>query len=1157
MAEFIHLHNHSHYSLLDGAATVDSLINAALKNKMQAVALTDHGVMFGTIEFFKKAKTADLKPIIGCEFYIVTYGSRFDKAIDSNRVKEGKGRGIYQHLVLLAKNFEGYKNLSKLTTLSHLEGFYYKPRIDLELLKKYSSGLIALSACPAGVVASEIVDGKIDVALKTAKIYKEIFGDDFYLEIQDHDMEKEKPIIENMPLIAKELGIKLVATNDIHYIKAEHAIAHNVLLLIPEASSNSPVDYKQLKYKTDQLYFKSADEMCRLFKNFPEAIKSTLEISEKIENFNILPSEPYLPKFVIPPDSGIETFDDYLDKLANDGIQKKYATVTPEIEQRLKHELSVIKKMKYSGYFLVVQDFINEARRMGILVGPGRGSAAGSLVSYALGIIDIDPLKYDLLFERFLNPDRVSRPDIDVDFADNKRDLVIKYVKEKYGEKTVAQIITFGTLSSKAVLKDVGRVLGIELSKLESITKLIPSIQGKVLDLDEAITTVPDLKWIKESNDPKIKELIEISLVLQGMNRNASMHASGVVIAPGDISDYVPLYATPQSQPMTQFYMNDLESVGLLKMDFLGLRTLTIIENTLKLIKENYGIEIDTNSIPEDDQKVFELFQKGNTIGIFQFESTGMQESLRKLKPTSINELVAMNALYRPGPMEMIDDFIKRKQGVQKIQYLHAKLEPILKETYGIIVYQEQVMKITSEIAGFTLVKADIMRHAMGKKDKDLMAKQKNEFIDGALKKGFTKKIAGDIFDMVEKFASYGFNKSHSVAYAVVAYKTAYLKTYYPAEYLSAMMSAEIGDTNYIVQLIEDARRLGIKVLPPDVNESVANFTVTNNGIRFGLSAIKNVGVGAVENIIKYRKNKRFSNIFDFCSCVDLHTVNKKTLEGLTMAGALDSFTGHRAQIFESIEKAIQFGQRQRGYESKGQSTLFAKQTTRETTIEYPALPEVEPWNELHKLSNEKKVLGFYVSGHPLSKYELEAEAFSTVNFNDSTSIRNGSQIRAFGIISTIKRTVDKNGKMMAFITLENFSGKVEVIVFSKIYEKVAPLLQADAILMVIGRADTTGDRLKILADEFVPIEQVRERFTKSVIISIDANKVEINIIEQLKKLFEKHKGKCSVFVEVDGLEESSPQVFRIDNKFCVAPTNEFFEKIYCVLGKKNIRISG
>ncbi|MBU1423202.1 MAG: DNA polymerase III subunit alpha [Bacteroidetes bacterium] len=1157
MAEFIHLHNHSHYSLLDGAATVDSLINAAIENKMPAVALTDHGVMFGTVEFFKKAKSAGLKPIIGCEFYIVTYGSRFDKVVDSKRVKEGKGRGIYQHLVLLAKNLEGYRNLSKLSTLSHLEGFYYKPRIDLELLRKYSSGLIALSACPAGVVASEIVDGKTDLAFKTAKIYKEIFKDDFYLELQDHGLEKEKPILENMPRIAKELGIKLVATNDIHYIKARHAIAHNVLLLIPEASGSSPVDYKQLKYKTDQLYFKSTDEMCLLFKDFPEAIKSTLEICAKIENFSILPSEPYLPKFVIPADSGADTFDDYLDKLAFEGLQKKYKTVTAEIEQRLKHELSVIKEMKYSGYFLVVQDFINEARRMGILVGPGRGSAAGSLVSYALGIIGIDPLKYDLLFERFLNPDRVSMPDIDVDFADDKRDLVIKYVKDKYGEKAVAQIITFGTLSSKAVLKDVGRVLGIELSLIESITKLIPSIQGKVLDLDEALTTVPDLKWVKESKDPKIKELIEISLVLQGMNRNASMHASGVVIAPGDISDYVPLYATPQSQPMTQFYMNDLESVGLLKMDFLGLRTLTIIDNALKLIRDNHGVEIDINSIPEDDQKVFELFQKGNTTGIFQFESTGMQESLRKLKPSSINELVAMNALYRPGPMEMIDNFIKQKQGVQKIQYLHPKLEPILKETYGVIVYQEQVMKITSEIAGFTLAKADIMRRAMGKKDKDLMAKQKDEFIDGAVKKGFTKKIAGDIFDMVEKFASYGFNKSHSVAYAVIAYKTAYLKTYYPAEYLSAMMSAEIGDTDYIVQLIEDARRLGIKVLPPDVNESVVNFAVTKNGIRFGLSAIKNVGVGAVENIIKARKNKNFTNIFDFCSRVDLRTVNKKTLEGLTMAGALDSFTGHRAQIFETIEKAIQFGQKQQSYESRGQSTLFATDRVKETAIEYPALPEVEPWSEIDKLTNEKKVLGFYVSGHPLSKYELEATAFSTVNFNESIDVRNGAPIKACGIISAIKKTVDRNGKMMAFVTLENFSGKGEVIVFSKIYEKVAPLLQLDAILMVIGRADTAGDRIKILADEFIPIEQARERFTKTVIISIDANKAEKNVVDKLQKILEKHKGKCSVLVEVNGLEESSPQVFRIDNRFRVAPTDDFFENIYGMFGKGSIRISG
>src|ERR1051326_5460449 len=776
MPEIIHLHNHSHFSLLDGAATIDGLVQSAVQNKMPAVALTDHGVMFGAIEFYKTAKKAGVKPILGCEVYIVTKGSRFDKEVNAQSVKEGRGRGIYHHLVLLAKNFSGYQNLIKLVSLGHTEGFYYKPRIDLELLRRYSGGLVALSACPSGVVSYHLVNDNAAEARATAVTFKEIFADDFYLEIQNHSLEKEKPILAGMPKLAKELGIKLIATNDVHYIKQDHAIAHNVMLLIPDASAASSTDYTQLRYQTDQIYFKSGAQMCELFKDYPQAISSTLEVAEKIEKFSIEPEKSYMPDFPIPPEAGVTTLEDYLDRLSREGLARRYNTITTEIENRLNHELSVIKRMGYAGYFLITLDFINAARKMGVMVGPGRGSAAGSLVSYALGITDIDPLKYDLLFERFLNPDRVSMPDIDIDFADDGREKVIEYVKNKYGVESVSQIITFGTLSSRAVLKDVGRVLGVPLSITESITKQIPVFQGRVTPIAEALETLPDLKWVKESKDEKIRELIKISLVLEGMNRNSSTHAAGVVIAPGPLADYVPLYKTPQTDLMTQYNMLDLEDAGLLKMDFLGLRTLTIVENALTLINENHGVELKLDSITEDDSKTFALFGKGHTTGVFQFESSGMTDWLRKLKPTSISDLTAMNALYRPGPMEMIGDFIRRKQGVQKIEYLHPKLEPILKETYGIIVYQEQVMKIASEVAGFSLAKADIMRRAMGKKDKELMAKQKTECISGAGSRSFTKKAAGDIFDMIEKFASYGFNKSHSVAYSVLAFQTAYLK---------------------------------------------------------------------------------------------------------------------------------------------------------------------------------------------------------------------------------------------------------------------------------------------------------------------------------------------------------------------------------------------
>ena len=703
MPEFIHLHNHSHYSLLDGAATIEGIVDATVENKMPAVALTDHGVMFGALEFYREAKKAGLKPIVGCEAYVVTKGSRFDKTLQSEKSSQGQGgRGIYHHILLLAKDQIGYRNLIKLCTLGHTEGFYYKPRIDAELLAQYKEGLVATSACPGGVVGAHLANGNLEEARAAAGVYKDIFGDDFYIEIQNHGMEVEKSILTHAPRLAKELGLKLVGTNDCHYLEPEHAIAHNIMLCIPDATSTNVPDYRTLRYNTDQLFFKSAQQMAAVFRDFPEAITSTLEIAEKC-NLELELKKNYMPRFPIPSDAGVATLEEYLDKLARKGLRRRYPDISVTIEQRLEHELAVIKRMGYAGYFLIVQDFINAARSMGVRVGPGRGSAAGSLVSYALGITDVDPLHFDLLFERFLNPDRVSMPDIDVDFADDKRDLVIKYVKDKYGENSVAQIVTFGTLSTRAVLKDVGRVLGIPLGMIDPITKQIPVVLGKVTPLSEALESVPELKSIKDGGDEKVKLMIEASLVLEGMNRNVSTHAAGIVIAPGEVSDYVPMYKTPQTDLMTQYNMKDLEEAGLLKMDFLGLRTLTVIEKALAMVKENHGVEIDLDLIPTDDRKSLDLFSKGQTIALFQFESSGMTDYLRKLKPTTIHDLVAMNALYRPGPMENIPDFIDRKHGRKRIEYVHPKLEPILKETYGIIVYQEQVIKIASEIGGLSL----------------------------------------------------------------------------------------------------------------------------------------------------------------------------------------------------------------------------------------------------------------------------------------------------------------------------------------------------------------------------------------------------------------------------------------------------------------------
>ena len=1156
MSEFIHLHNHSHYSLLDGAASIDGLVHAAVQNKMPAVALTDHGVMFGAIEFYRVAKKAKIKPIIGCEMYIVTKGSRFEKEVNAQSVKQGKGRGIYYHIVLLVKNLEGYRNLIKLCSYAHTEGFYYKPRIDLELLQKYRNGLIALSACPNGVVSYQLVNGHYDEARDSAAIFKAIFGEDFYLEIQNHFIEKEKPILESVPRIANELGIKLIATNDVHYIKQEHALAHNVLLMIPDASQSNTTDYKQLRYQTDQLYFKSAAEMNKIFADFPEAITSTLEVAEKVEVFGLEPEKPYMPEFPIPQDAGAATLEEYLERLAHVGMKKRYSTITTEIEDRLKHELSVINRMGYAGYFLITQDFINAARNMGVVVGPGRGSAAGSLVSYSLGITNVDPLKYDLLFERFLNPDRVSMPDIDIDFSDNKRDKVIEYVKNKYGADCVSQIITFGTLSSRAVLKDVGRVLGVPLSITESITKQIPVIQGKVTALAEVFENNPELSWVKESPDEKIQELISISLVLEGLNRNASTHAAGIVITPGPLLDYVPLYKTPQTEIMTQYNMVDLEKAGLLKMDFLGLRTLTVIENALKLIKQNHSVVIDLDKIPEDDLATFELFGKGRTIGVFQFESAGMQDWLRKLQPTSISDLVAMNALYRPGPMEMIGDFIDRKQGKKKIEYVHPKLEPVLNETYGVIVYQEQVIKLASEIAGLSLAKADMMRRAMGKKDKGLMAKQKNEFIEGALKNDFTKKIASEIFDMIEKFASYGFNKSHSVAYSVLAYQTAYLKAHYPAEFMAATISAEIGDTDYVVQLIEECRKMKLRVLPPDVNESDVQFVVTPHGLRFGLSAIKNVGVSAVENFIQTRiQQGKFENIFDFCRRVDLRLVNKKTLEGLIQSGAFDSVNPNRAQLFECIEKAIQFGQTSKGHLSRGQSSLFETGHRSGKVEVCPPMPNATAWSESEKLSREKAVLGFYVSGHPLRKYELDITSFVTAQFRDTAAVKSGTTVRCAGVISSIKKKVDKKGNMMAFITLEDFSGKGECIVFSDAYQKYQSFINSDAMIMVIGSAEQSGDNLRIIAREIIPLEKVRERFTRSIVLSIHADDIKEDTINMLREIVERHQGKYPCFFNITFHDDSRSQLYQ-STKYNVDPSEQFINEVENVIGASSVRIS-
>ncbi|HUI09690.1 MAG TPA: DNA polymerase III subunit alpha, partial [Bacteroidota bacterium] len=1041
-----------------------------------------------------------------------------------------------------------------LCTSAHLDGYYYKPRIDTEILREHAAGIVALSACAGGVVSAHLAAGRDDDAYEAARIYREIFGEDFYIEIQNHGIDREKTVREKAPRLARDLGLKLICTNDVHYLKHEHALAHNIMLLIPDASSTNTPDYTQFRYQTDQAYFKTSAEMHALFKDYPEALASTLEVTEKC-NLKLDLGTNHMPRFPIPPEAGAATLDEYFAALTRDGFARRYPEAGEELRARLEHEIDVIARMGYAGYFLIVQDFIRAARRMGVFVGPGRGSAAGSVASYSLGITNVDPVKYDLLFERFLNPDRISMPDIDVDFSDAKRDLVIRYVREKYGEDSVSQIITFGTLSARAVLKDVGRVLGIPLSTLESITKQIPVEQGKVRPLAEALESVPDLKWVAESPDPKMRTLIEASLVLEGMNRNAGMHAAGVVIAPGTISDFVPLYKTPATEVMTQYNMKDLEAAGLLKMDFLGLRTLSVLENCLRMVRENHGVSIDLDAIPEDDPRTFELFSRGDTVAVFQFESSGMADWLRKLKPTSISDLVAMNALYRPGPMEMIGDFIARKHGTQKITYLHPALEPILRETYGVIVYQEQVMKIASEIAGFTLAKSDLMRRAMGKKDKGLMAAMKKEFIDGAAGRGTARALGGEIFDLIEKFASYGFNKSHSVAYSVISYQTGYLKAHYPQEFMAATLSSEIGSTDKIVKLIDDCRKMGIEVLPPDVNESGLDFTVVGGRIRFGLCAIKNVGESAIDTVIRARGERgRFANLFDFCSGVDLRLVNKKCLESLVQAGAFDSMGQHRAQYMENLERAAAFGQAVQSRELNGQSSLFdTGGSGGAAPVQYPAMTPATAWSEAEKLTREKSVLGFYVSGHPLLRYEHEIKELANVRLGDLSGFRPNATVRACGIVTAVKKKIDKRNNTMAFVGIEDFTGKGECIVFADAFAKYQAILQVDAMVMVVGKGEANGDALKILVNEVTPMDKVREKFTRGIILSIDLNGIAESTIVRLREVMEEHRGNCPCYFSVRNAHATTMFQTR---RFAVDPSGGFVDQVRQMLGPDSIRFT-
>ena len=1143
-SEFVHLHNHSDYSLLDGAQTVQTLVNTIDDLGMDSVALTEHGNMFSVIPYYKAAKKAGIKPIIGCETYVAV-GSRFEK---KPRADGGWGNN---HLVLLAQNYKGYQNLMKLVTFGYLDGFYYRPRVDIDLLKEHNEGIICLSGCLKGEVTEKMLKDDWDGAKEAALRFAEIFENRFYLEVQNHGIPDEAQNIQNMKKLAGELNLPLVCTNDAHYAKHEHWEAHDVHICLGTGKDRD--DPNRLRYATPEFYFKTQDQMYEMFKDVPNAIENTRKIADSID-IELPMGDYHLPNFPIPEDASDKDPDTYLQKLCETGVQNQYGDIKPELRSRLDHELKVIKKMGFAGYFLITADFVKYAKDNDIPVGPGRGSAAGSLVSYSLGITTIDPMRHNLLFERFLNPDRISMPDIDIDFCIERRGEVIDYIKDQYGEKSVTQIITFGKMKARQVIRDVGRVLGYSFGEIDRLAKLIPTTLN--ITLEDALKQSPDLR---EAGEGQYKDVIEYSKVLEGMNRHASTHAAGVVIAPGDLTDFVPLYRSPQGDVTSQYDMKGLETLGLLKLDFLGLRNLTVIDNALKLLKER-GENIDIEKIPMDDAKVYKIFAKGLTIGVFQFESSGMREFLKKLKPTVIEDLIAMNALYRPGPMENIDDFISRKHGKKKIEYAHPVMEAILEETYGIIVYQEQVMQIAHEVAGFTLAEADIMRRAVGKKIKKLMDELKVKFIDGALEKhNIPKKKGKEIYELIEKFAEYGFNKSHSTAYAYVAYQTAWLKTHYPAEFMSANLTSEMSNIDRVVILINECRKLKIEVDPPDVNISSTNFRPVNHKtISFGLNAIKNVGTKALDQIVESRdKHGKFDSLFDFTANVSLKSVNRKVLESLNMAGALDGLEGNRAQKYAVIETALKYGQTIQENKARNQVDLFgASSANGQDTSMVPSLPQAEEWSEAQLLEKEKEVLGMYLSGHPLLKYAEDLEEFSNFDFTDNIEQRNGSKVRIGGSICDVKMHFDRKNNQMAFFKLDCLGGQAEILAFSDTFAKYKDLIKNDSVVFISGKPtdETDFSELKMIADDIVNVEKAREIYSKNVNIRIEPDQMSPTDVDALLNMAKEHVGGCGLMFHMASERGKQQRIYAHNVK--VSAHSSFLKKLRDTYGKQNVWVS-
>ena len=1152
MADFVHLHVHSEYSLLDGMSRIKDLPVRAKELGMKAIALTDHGVMYGAVDFYKECKKNDIKPIIGCEVYVAPR-SRFEK-------EAGRDSG-YNHLILLAKNKEGYQNLSKLVSLSFVEGFYYKPRIDLEILEKYSEGLICLSACLAGSLSQALIQDDMQKAEEIALWHKRVFKDDYYIEIQHNGLRQQIMINQKLIQLARKLDIPLVATNDAHYLKKEDSYFHEVLLCIQTGKRMSDED--RMRFETQEFYIKSPEEMADYFSEFPDAIENTVKIAEKC-NYDFEFGVTKLPNYDVPEEYA--THLDYFKDLCYKGIKKRYGEKpAEEVMSRLEYEISVIDKMGYVDYFLIVWDYINYAKSVGIPVGPGRGSGAGSIAAYAIGITDIDPLKYGLLFERFLNPERVSMPDFDVDFCYERRGEVIEYVERKYGKDHVSQIITFGTMAARMVIRDVGRVLDYPYSETDKLAKMIP--MEVHITIPKALEQNREFKELYESN-PSVKQLIDIAIKLEGLPRQASTHACGIVITKDPVDTYVPLYVN-DGNISTQYTMNLLEELGLLKMDFLGLRTLTVISDTEKLVKQNRGIDVEYDK-EMNDPKVYKLWANGESIGIFQFESQGMTNFMKELKPDCLEDIIAGVSLYRPGPMDQIPRYIKGKQNPGHNVYTHPALEPILNVTYGCMVYQEQVMQIVRELAGYSLGRADLVRRAMGKKKLDVMAKEREYFINGqvdengnvlvpgCVRNGIDKESANKIFDEMAEFAKYAFNKSHAAAYSVVSYRTAYLKTYYPAEFMAATLNSFLGNLDKVPVYIYECKRLNIEILKPDINKSFTKFTVQDNKIRFGLGSIKNVGVSAIETVIAERtKNGEFKSFTDFCERIQSGTVNKKCIECLIKAGCFDSMSQTRATLLASFEKIMDTINNQGRNSLANQVTMFDIVEPAETVkYQYTVLKELD---ERELLSQEKEMLGIYVSGHPLEKLReaisnqtnITSIQIKDLNEENSGNFKDGQTVKYAGTITGIKKKYTKRNTIMAFVTVEDLYGSAELVVFDSVYSRCDNILIDENVVLVEGRLSIKEDE-----EARIIVQNIKEFSENDSANNPNGRKTKmiIDITELTNNQKERLKGAIKFF-SGDKVNMRLSIIEKTQEKPCGAIflTEETLEQFKEIVGEENV----